>query len=156
MSAFHHLLSLLRAEAELRLPPAPHRLGVMHILLGTWGPPTGWLMLSLLQEGFHGCCTECSETERSPTVGGSNRQNQGLPCSASASWWDHWVTPFLIQCTREGLLPAAGRAPWEGQVGLQRNGMGGTSPFELLSHLALSAFSPFSSWSWLDHESREG
>lgn len=92
---------------------------------------------------------------KSPTVGGSNRRNQGLPCSASMSWWGHWVTFSLIQCTRGGLLPAVERAPWEGQVRLQRNRMGGTPPNELLSHLALSPFSPSSNWSLLDHESGE-
>lgn len=88
-------------------------------------------------------------------MGGSDRQNQGLPCSASVSWWGHWVTPSLTQCTRGGLLPTVERAPWEGQARLQRNGMGRTSPNELLSHLALRPFSPSSNWSLLDHESGE-
>lgn len=145
-SAFHHLLSLLRAEAQPPLPPARHRLGVMHILLGTWGPPPGWLTLSLLQEGLHGCCTGRSERnpgrrEGHPLWVGVTGKIRDCPVLLPHPGGGHWVTPSLMQCTRGGLLPTAGRAPWEGRGGCRGTGWAGPPQLSCLA-TPLSAHSP--------------
>lgn len=115
-------------------------------LAGNLGPPLGWLTLSLLQEGLHGCCTGRSERnpgrrEGHPLWVGVTGKIRDCPVLLPHPGGGHWVTPSLMQCTRGGLLPAAGRAPWEGRGGCRGTGWAGPPQLSCLA-TPRSAHSP--------------